>query len=224
MRTASARRRRVTVTVPPGGPVDEAVLDQVAQRAAQRLRVAATRSPRPGGTAATRSDPARRPPRAPARRARRACRAPVAAGALEREQGVDQAGQTRRRRAADRPAPRASAPWRAAYSTLPSSVVTGVRSSCEASARNRRSPARGPPSEASIRLSTPVSWPISSARPASGRRRAGSAVRSISPAAAASRRSGPSPRRVSSAAASAASSTTPTPLSATTARAWRACG
>ena len=95
-------------------------------------------------------------------------------------------------------------------------VVTGVRSSCEASARNRRSLARARSSDVNIRLRTPVSCPISSATRASGRRREGSAVRSISPAAPASRRSGRSPRRVSAAAASTASSATPAPVSVST--------
>ena len=76
--------------------------------------------------------------------------------AFEHQQVVDQPGEpVASARTARRPAPHA--PWRAAYSTLPSSVVTGVRSLCRASARKRRSFARESSSEASIRFSTPVS-------------------------------------------------------------------
>ena len=111
-----------------------------------------------------------------------------------------------------------SAPWRAAYSTLPSSAVTGVRSSCEASARNRRSLAR--------ERSSAAEHPVEHAgelrrsrrrRRGSGSRRRGSAVRSISLGRVGEPAQRPQPAaRQQRRGQRAASSAAPSPLSAST--------
>ena len=173
-----------TVTCPPSGPwtsafsirfsstrrsasarpADAYRLDPLEPHAARRHRRGRGRPPRPARQARRRSARARR--RRPARA--RADRRP--------------AGPAERRRARRSASTSSSAPWRAAYSTLPSSVVTGVRSSCEASARNRRSLAR----ELLERGEHPIehAGQLRRSHPATGRlagsRRDGSAVRSIS--------------------------------------------
>ena len=72
------------------------------------------------------------------------------------------------------------APWRARCATFPRSAVSGVRSSCEASARNRRSASRARSRLSSIALSVVASRPTSSAGVGSGNRLLGSPVRPIS--------------------------------------------
>ena len=92
----------------------------------------------------------------------------------------------------------ASAPCWAMYAALPRSAVSGVRSSCEASATKRRSASRARSSEASIALSVSESAPTSSRASAGGSRRVASPVSPIAPAAAERSVSGRSARRVSS--------------------------
>ena len=206
---ADAEPRRVAAALAAHGDaaagraVDEPVLDQVAQRAAQRVVVAVDADRRPGRRGAPgRGSCGRRRARG---RARRDAAARARAPPSSTRSSASSSSTSRARRSASwrsSASTSSSAPWRAAYSTLPSSAVTGVRSSCEASARKRRSPARACSSEASIRLSTPVSWPISSAWPALAA--AGARDRRCA-------RSPPPPRPAAAAAAGPAASAPPRP-------------
>ncbi len=167
------RARRVTVTV--AAAVAARVLDEVARARARAPRGRPRRS--------------RAPPRtrsAPASRASSSSRTSSSGGgrrvlARERQQVVG--SRASRSASASRSATSAGvAPCRARCATLPRSAVSGVRSSCEASARKRRSDSRARSRLSSIALSVVASRPTSSARCGSGRRCVGSPVRSISPA------------------------------------------
>ena len=108
------------------------------------------------------------------------------------------------------------APCRARYEMLPTSAVSGVRSSCDASARNRRSASRARSSAASISLSVRASRPTSSSASGCGSRLRGSPVRSISAAAPARRPSGLSAGRINSASAAAPAAAATSAASSTT--------
>ena len=182
-RREHARRppARATAIVTGGAAVHERVGDEVrpARGAARPRRRARPRGPAPRPRRRRRRRPR---PRGRGRRARRARAAP-AAGVLARSS----ASRSSTRRASAlrvgarcRRAVSGSAPWRARWSTLPRSAVSGVRSSCEASARNRRSRVAARSSAASIAFSVWVSSPTFAAA-GRGRRRPGRRVRSMSP-------------------------------------------
>ncbi len=190
-------------TCPAGGPVDERVLDQVRQRAAKRLLVGPDDEPARRHPSCTRLCGPRGPRQRPATSSSSATGSSAAlgaVGALERQQVVDEARQA------------GGAGAQFGEQLVVGTVTCGVLDVAE-QRRDRSAElvrgvgeepalcrARGASSEASIRFSTPVSCPISSAcSPVSGSRRDGSAVRSISPprrpAAAAARARGASARR-----------------------------
>ncbi len=138
--------------------MDQGILDEVLERTGQRILIAAhdrvidSRQPDPAAPLLFRRrsvsahDSAHDLPHVDL-----AGRGDPGVGPLERQQIVDQPGQPAGVRC-NSSSTSGSAPCRAMNSTLPSSVVTGVLSSWEASARNRRSPARAASSEASIRV------------------------------------------------------------------------
>ena len=175
-------------------PVDAGVLDEVRERTLERVGVSLDAT-------------CRRPPRArpAARRRRRGARSRRAraawpTGLPRRPRARARAGprsgsRGARRRPPGRRAPRGSAPWRAMCSAFPRSAVSGVRSSCDASATKRRSRSRACSSAPSIVFSVPASSLSSSPVAGSGSRRVGSLVRAISRAPSESRASGRSARR-----------------------------
>ena len=92
--------------------------------------------------------------------------------------------------------------------------MSGVRSSCDASATKRCSDARARSKEASIALSVAASSPTSSVAAGEGRRSDASPLRSIARAPEDRRRTGSSARRASNVASSAASAAAISALSA----------
>ena len=156
-RTSSPRRSTVTSTGPSAGPWFRAF--SIRLRSA-RSRAGPSPRTRPGSAARTVT-------RSPATARASSSSRTGSAGTSAASSWARRSSSSTRRLSRSASARRSSSaswsePWRARYSAFPRRAASGFRSSCEASAMNRRSPSRARSSAASIRFRVSASRATSS--------------------------------------------------------------